>query len=234
MTDCCIVGLVLAGLIVAVISSVAYCYKCLCKLGTWCVARKLLNFVLGGQRNLETNFYFRKLQILLSASSSACWTTFSTILQQFASILVSRSHWINSRLIERSCCVCFSCYYWNHNNSWYSRQGKPSVQWHCQLGGRKGIRPVKNWVVGCWHGYLSERGADLPTWVVPEKGPLNGCMYICVYAVDKKLIFSSWLHYMITFPVCRRPVLTSLACETNSSTQVLSCSCVRCIATYLQ
>ena len=25
----------------------------------------------------------------------------------------------------------------------------------CWLGGRKGIQPVKNWVVGCWHGYLS-------------------------------------------------------------------------------
>ena len=31
----------------------------------------------------------------------------------------------------------------------------PSVLWHCWLGGRKGIRPVKNWVVGCWRGYLS-------------------------------------------------------------------------------
>ena len=36
----------------------------------------------------------------------------------------------------------------------------PSVLWHCWLGGRKGIRPVKNWVVGCWHGYLGW-GADL-------------------------------------------------------------------------
>ena len=27
--------------------------------------------------------------------------------------------------------------------------------WCSWLGGRKGIRPVKNWVVGCWHGYLS-------------------------------------------------------------------------------
>ena len=27
--------------------------------------------------------------------------------------------------------------------------------WCCWLGGRKGIRPVKNWVVRCWHGYLS-------------------------------------------------------------------------------
>jgi len=31
----------------------------------------------------------------------------------------------------------------------------PSVLWHCWLGGRKGIQPVKNWVVGCWHSYLS-------------------------------------------------------------------------------
>jgi len=31
----------------------------------------------------------------------------------------------------------------------------PSVLWRCQLGGRKGIRPVKNWVMGCWHGYLA-------------------------------------------------------------------------------
>jgi len=31
----------------------------------------------------------------------------------------------------------------------------PSVLWRCWLGGRKGIRPVKNWVTGCWHGYVS-------------------------------------------------------------------------------
>jgi len=31
----------------------------------------------------------------------------------------------------------------------------PSVLWHCWLGGRKGIRPVKNWMVGFWRGYLS-------------------------------------------------------------------------------
>ena len=37
----------------------------------------------------------------------------------------------------------------------------PSVLWRCWLGGRKGIRPVKNWVVGCWRGYYLERGADL-------------------------------------------------------------------------
>ena len=31
----------------------------------------------------------------------------------------------------------------------------PSMLWRCWLGDRKGIRPVKKWVVGCWHGYLS-------------------------------------------------------------------------------
>jgi len=35
------------------------------------------------------------------------------------------------------------------------RSTLPSVLWCCGLGGRKGIRPVKNWVVGCWRGYLS-------------------------------------------------------------------------------
>jgi len=36
----------------------------------------------------------------------------------------------------------------------------PSVLWRCWLGSRKGIRPVKNWVVGCRCCYLGQ-GADL-------------------------------------------------------------------------
>jgi len=32
---------------------------------------------------------------------------------------------------------------------------KLSMLWCCWLGSRKGIRPVKNWVVGCLCGYLS-------------------------------------------------------------------------------
>ena len=86
----------------------------------------------------------------------------------------------------------------------------PSVLWHCWLGGRKGIRPVKTWVVGCWHGYLSGARCRLAygpadatahchslflasvisrlffTFLVsahpdsPGKGPLNGCMCVCL------------------------------------------------------
>ena len=26
----------------------------------------------------------------------------------------------------------------------------PSVLWHCRLGDRKGIRPIKNWMLVCW------------------------------------------------------------------------------------
>ena len=37
----------------------------------------------------------------------------------------------------------------------------PSVLWRCWLGGRKGTRPVKNWVLDCRHSYLSGQGADL-------------------------------------------------------------------------
>ena len=36
----------------------------------------------------------------------------------------------------------------------------PSVLWHCWLGVRKGIRPVKIWLLRCWHGYLLEQSAN--------------------------------------------------------------------------
>ena len=37
----------------------------------------------------------------------------------------------------------------------------PSVLWRCWLGARKGIRPVKNWVVGAGMVICLERDADL-------------------------------------------------------------------------
>jgi len=79
----------------------------------------------------------------------------------------------------------------------------PSVLWHCWLGGRKGIWPVKNLssAVLAWLSVWSEvqtciwpswyhccslspvkSRLVLPfwyrlTWVVPDKGLLNGCVY---------------------------------------------------------
>ena len=77
-----------------------------------------------------------------------------------------------------------------------------SVLWRCWLGGRKD-KKTEWWPVGCWRGYLSGARCRLPswchchsqsldsvkarlvlpfwyqpTWVVLEKGPLNGC--VCV------------------------------------------------------
>ena len=81
----------------------------------------------------------------------------------------------------------------------------PSLHWHYWFGGRKGIRPVKNWVVRCWRGYQSGAMCRLAygpadatathclllqkiqigfTFLVPAhpdspgKGPLNGRMYV--------------------------------------------------------
>ena len=83
----------------------------------------------------------------------------------------------------------------------------PSVLWRCWLGGRKGIRPVKNsggvlawlsvWsevqtcICSCWCHCHSLCLASvksrlvLPFWyrltrVVPDKGPLNRCLCVCV------------------------------------------------------
>ena len=83
----------------------------------------------------------------------------------------------------------------------------PSVLWRCWLGGRKGIRPVKKlsggvlawlsvwskvqtciWPSWCHRHSLSLASVKsrlvLPFWyrptqVVPDKGPLNGCVCVC-------------------------------------------------------
>jgi len=37
---------------------------------------------------------------------------------------------------------------------------RPSVLWRCSLGVRKGIWPVKMWLMRCWCGYPLERSAN--------------------------------------------------------------------------
>ena len=60
----------------------------------------------------------------------------------------------------------------------------PSMLWRCRLGGRKGIWPVQNWVVGCWCGYMPEsrcRSAYGPgdATVTHYLGPVNpDCFYL--------------------------------------------------------
>jgi len=54
----------------------------------------------------------------------------------------------------------------------------PSVLWRCWLGGREGIQSVKNWVMRCWHGYLSGarcRFAYGPADATASQNPIISC-----------------------------------------------------------
>ena len=51
----------------------------------------------------------------------------------------------------------------------------PSLLRRCWLGCRKGIRPVKNWAVGCWHGYLS--GARCRLSYGPADATATHCLF---------------------------------------------------------
>ena len=100
-------------------------------------------------------------------------------------------------------------HFWLHITHTHSRltalcpRQKPSVLWHCWLGSRKGIRPVKKlssevlvwlsvwsevqtciWPSWCHCHSLSLASVKsrlvLPSWVVPDNGSLNGC--VCVFS----------------------------------------------------
>ena len=47
----------------------------------------------------------------------------------------------------------------------------PSVLWHCWLGDRKGIRPVKNWMLVCWWWWIDWSFARLIAPVVQLSPP---------------------------------------------------------------
>ena len=108
--------------------------------------------------------------------------------------------------------------------SWHT-----SVLWHCWLGGRKGIRPVKTeqWVAGVV--ICLEWGADLHmaqltplplivscfskiligftfpwyqlTWVVPAKGPLNGCVSVWSWYTSKIICRLHWRQSTVSVKV---------------------------------
>ena len=80
----------------------------------------------------------------------------------------------------------------------------PSVLWSCWLGDRKGIRPVKNWAVGCWHGYLSVARCRLawPSW----------CHYHSLFlaSVKSRLFLPFW--YWLTQVVLDKGSLNVCVC----------------------
>jgi len=60
------------------------------------------------------------------------------------------------------------------------------VLWHCWLGGRKGIRPVKNWVVGCWCSCLSGARSRL------AYGPADATATHSLASVKFRLVLPFW------------------------------------------
>ena len=79
------------------------------------------------------------------------------------------------------------------------------------LGGRKGIRPVKNWVVGCWHGYLSGARCRL------AYGPADATATHCLYSVKSRLVLPFW--YWLTQVVPEKGPLNGCVCYTICTPQ---------------
>ena len=114
-------------------------------------------------------------------------------------------------------CSFLSTRHWFDNNYNNNKQIciAPVVLWRCWLGGRKGIRPVKTWVVicleqvqtcigpsGCHCHSLSLASVKsilvLPFWcrlirVVLDKGLLNGCVFILCYSASHTVVTSEAL-----------------------------------------
>ena len=70
---------------------------------------------------------------------------------------------------------------------WIENVNLPSVLWYCWLDGRKGIRPVKNWEVRCWRGYLSGARCRL------AYGPADAtATHLSLAPVKSRLVLPFW------------------------------------------
>ena len=118
---------------------------------------------------------------------------------------------------------------WANTEKYPPTYSLPSVLWRCWLGGRKGIQPVKKLSGGvlAWLSVWSEvqtciwpsrfhchslslasvkSRVVLPFWyrltrVVPDKGPLNGCVCVC-YCLP--ILALTWIYWQHTFWRCHR------------------------------
>jgi len=79
-----------------------------------------------------------------AAIERSCVTLAHGVVMMFVWLL-QRSQFTLRGTVTWSNCLIFLCMH----------AKMPSVLWRCRLGGRKGIQPVKTWVVGYCHGYLS-------------------------------------------------------------------------------
>ena len=110
----------------------------------------------------------------------------------------------------------------------------PSVLWCCWLGGRKGIWPIKTewWGAGVVSVWSEVQTCIWPSWchchslslasgksrlvltfwyrltrVVLDKGPLNGCMYICICCLLVYIVCFPTYPLFFTFPYLSPPLV---------------------------
>ena len=120
-------------------------------------------------------------------------------------IFVSYSpHHADSCCFDHTLCLTQQCNFTNIHN-WAKLQSLAKhidstslslLLSRCWLGGRKGIRPVKTWVVECWHGYLSGARCRLSHGPADPGSPgkravKRVCMCVCVSSLWRKKDSSS-------------------------------------------
>jgi len=113
--------------------------------------------------------------------------------------------------MSSSLCTCYPLYHYIS-----CVRLLPSVLWRCWLGGRKGIRPVKNWVVGCWRGCLGW-GADFH---IGQQMPLP--LTISCFSKSRLVLMFLVLPFGWSRTYSRRAVKRLCVCV---------CSCVRLLTT---
>jgi len=94
----------------------------------------------------------------------------------------------------------------------------PSVLWHCWLGVRKSIRPVKNWVMRCWRGYLSAARCKWFAYGPPDATATPSSLA----SLKSGLVWPFW--YWVTHVVLEKRQLNECL-----SVMPSSCSCNKCI-----
>ena len=106
----------------------------------------------------KNRYQFRNLML-----GNQVWATFTffyylhkfKLLAYTEILLRCLLHMSKYLVLQAWCPYCHTTNSFKAQKAYTYKSPMPSVLWRCWLGSRKGIRLVKNWVVGCWHGYLS-------------------------------------------------------------------------------
>jgi len=96
----------------------------------------------------------------------------------------------------------------------------PSVLWHCSLGIRKSIWPVKNWVMRCWCGYLSVARCKRFAF-----GPADATIsFLVSFTVNDVNCFVCFNIVYILLPCCNcsLPVINKLICYVTTTPSSLA------------